>query len=186
MKPLSDLTVSEALTTRLRELQVFELFAFATRPDEVHVSARWFDRAGVVCTTRGTAKHLADALFQLFAAIESAFDLAAPPPRPPLVRRTEYRFASDRAAFDPEQHRRRGSAEHRRRVALEIAERRGAVTATLLYHSIGGGGAIASGNGAREAREYIAVCESTLAELAAEGLLRRGLHAYEPARTEDS
>lgn len=190
---ISDRTLGEALKSRLRELRVFELFVRALGPGlPVYISARWFDSAGVVCTTRGEGEDLAAALLQLLAEIRRVANVSATqsprsaskPPMPPLAIGPALRAPRSRAI--PQDERRgdplkdhRGGPDHRRRVALEISARLGWVTAGRLRESIGGGREWMP----QDSDEHQA-CAATLADLATEGELRHTSNGvYAPTRT---
>lgn len=118
---LSDQTLAEQLTARLRALQVFELFVFETGHDEVYISARWFDRNGTVCTTRGRANDLAIALVKLLAEIERELGPAKIIPS-----------TSDCDDEAPAPARRRHASETERAAVITLLAEHGKVTRGLL------------------------------------------------------
>lgn len=73
MREVSDRTLAELLTKRLRGLRAFQLFARRLGPgDVVYVSALAFGADGNVVEAKASALELEDAMVQLLAALEQA------------------------------------------------------------------------------------------------------------------
>lgn len=146
---VSDRTLAELIAERLRSRRAFRLFAMRLGgSDVVYTSALAWSEDGRVLEVRASAEQFEDALVQLLANLDLATDERAtetlldreidrPGPRPELERPRAPRARAARSDVPPQPHTLPEEVDaRRRRFAMDLVARRGAVTVTSLMQAL--------------------------------------------------